>query len=75
VLTVSLLENYAFTRILDGSGYPPLDREGAAYGNVGGTKIFFAGGVNTIFPSPSYFTALTDIQTYDTRMTSLQLFT
>lgn len=66
-------ENYGYTRVLDGAGYPPLDREGAAYGNVGGTKIYFAGGVNTIYPSPSYFTAFTDIYTYDTRTRSFYL--
>jgi hypothetical protein len=33
---------------------------------VGGTNIYFAGGVNTLYPTATDFTAFTDIYTYDT---------
>jgi len=58
---------YGFEKVPDGAGIPPLDREGTAYGNVGGRKIYFAGGVNTIYPSKSSFIAFKDIYTYDTQ--------
>ena len=57
---------YTWQQVPDGVGYPPLDREGTVYGNVGGQFIYFAGGVNSLYPSTSTFTAFTDIYTYDT---------
>jgi len=49
----------------DGTDYP-VDREGTVFGNLGGTNIYFAGGVNTLIPNEANFTAFTDIYTYDT---------
>jgi hypothetical protein len=52
----------------DGADYP-VDREGTVFGNLGGTNIYFAGGVNTLIPNEANFTAFTDIYTYDTGAT------
>jgi hypothetical protein len=56
---------FATQPVADGADYP-IDREGTVFWGVGGTNIYFAGGVNTLYPTATDFTAFTDIYTYDT---------
>jgi hypothetical protein len=56
---------FATRAVSDGANYP-IDREGTVFWGVGSTNIYFAGGVNTLHPTASDFTAFTDIYTYDT---------
>jgi hypothetical protein len=56
---------FATHPVADGADYP-IDREGTVFWGVGGTNIYFAGGVNTLYPTATDFTAFTDIYTYDT---------
>lgn len=56
---------FATQPVAVGADYP-IDREGTVFWGVGGTNIYFAGGVNTLYPTATDFTAFTDIYTYDT---------
>jgi hypothetical protein len=58
-------KRFATRAVPDGTDYP-INREGTVFGNIGGTNIYFAGGVNTLYPTAENFTAFTDIYTYDT---------
>jgi hypothetical protein len=58
-------EHFFWQSVRDGEGIP-MDREGTVYGNFGGFEIYFAGGVNLMYPNRTAFTAFTDIYTYNT---------